>query len=535
MTGTLPRHLWSCLPNGRAAWLFTATLLLALHAGVVSAAANPDACRAALIKRGWQPLLMLPGAKATPAQGFAFIGKGLALQRKLLMQPLIGPRVARVRDELWSSLRDFDLQGLYRTLPEVDAPWRSLTVQGHASKTGYALNEAAADAVNASPSPFGALVSQLALRPMPAVSSGPSGDRYRLRGQLRTDAGPLHWHAMLGALRLGIRHVAQAAPMTPSRSALKQAIELGPQLPAVDQLIVAQLVEAYPAVSRWYAGIGSVAQLKFHAGVPPRGPQHVYLTLQLNDKALKARDPQVEDYLQRLGNFIAARFDVENNAGRWLNIHFDTQRQRAHIDFWELDGRLLPTSRGTPSSSQIGAPIPDTLSWRTRLALRIKALGLTVKLHAWPVHWRYHDNGHGMQVTGWIDQPPQSIDVTGRALGIVPAGLIENLSPVSITSVIDGFMQVLTHSNAGKGAMLRVELDQSQHGDSTVVMRADTELLDNFFVRLGVGMIAARVLPDADQATGIRRLLNNGLTAFASDLDRAQTLLAKPATSNGCD
>src|SRR5699024_10348131 len=110
--------------------------------------------------------------------------------------------------------------------------------------------------------------------------------------------------------------------------------------------------------------------------------------------------------------------------------------------------------------------------------------------------WRYDRVPAGAHMSGLTSTVPD-VDVDGRLLGILPVGWVEGLSPVSIKGTVDDFMTVLAHSNDGDGARLIAHYDDGGSRGSTLMLAADWDGLNNFFVRLGVGMVSDHVIPDA--------------------------------------
>ncbi|HEX4937251.1 MAG TPA: hypothetical protein VFX11_01140, partial [Candidatus Kapabacteria bacterium] len=61
---------------------------------------------------------------------------------------------------------------------------------------------------------------------------------------------------------------------------------------------------------------------------------------------------------------------------------------------------------------------------------------------------------------------------------------------------------------------------QAANGESAkLVVKSAFEGLDNFFVRVGMGIVSDRVIPDPQVSVELRKLIFDTQEAFAHDLD----------------
>ncbi|TAM12216.1 MAG: hypothetical protein EPN72_06010 [Nevskiaceae bacterium] len=481
-------------------------------------------CSAALTANRWQPLLALTGGTGGAA-AVAFLDQTLSIQQRALRHPQLAPQVAELQDKVYKSLRSFDLSGLYDMLPDRQhAPWHAITLSGMPAGTGYAVNDVPFESFAGTPSPYGALLAQFEMQPV-AHTDGPFGDRYEIRGQAKMNTGILRWPAVLEALRLGLEHTSRPAPIQVPQATLQAVQKTSAYLSDHDTGVLAQFAAAFPELFAWFSTFGHVADLSLTSDSATAGPYHLYVAIQLDNSRLKSRYKSVADYLDRLGDFMTGTFNVSSADGRWLNAQLDTAKQRLALDLWVENGRPVPSRNGQPNRASIGAKISATLNWQTYTNLRFKALGVNVTLRNWRGDWVYQARPDGMAIDGHFNTPP-AVEVSGKAFNIFPTKLTEALLPVNVADAVNGFMQVLSHSNGGAGAELRTTLQAPASGDSQTTVQASGTALDNIFVRLGMAMVSHRVLPDGKQAQGLRRILGDGLDAYGKDLARMAKLTA---------
>lgn len=473
-------------------------------------AAQKAACETVLTLRGWHPPLMLAGA-VPDDQARSLLREHLHWQRTAVTATQLDPAAARTKDALWDAVRDFDLSGLYEKLPDESNGWRSFTVKGVLTPTHYRVNTISPDAFDQSLHALGETTSQLAMRPRPAPPEGPGGERYELRARTRANVGPIAWPNVLQAVWTGLDHLTTTAPLpTPSGGGFFGGS-------GSDAEILLQLQPAFRNFFRWYLGISAIPDIL--AADSARSPaQHLHLVVQPDD-GLRQRYPEVADYLEQIEGFISARIAIQNDAGRWLSIDLDSVKRRLVIDGWVHDGHLVPSRDGSP---RIGAVDPkttlDSLSYQSVADIKLKALGVTVNLAAWPIDWDYRRTDNGAHYAGRITRMP-AIEVGGAALGFIPTGVVNAVIPNNIEGIVHDFMRVLVQSNDGQGAKLNASFENDAGDGSIVAAGADGDTLDNFFVRFAVSLVNKRIIPDSAQFEGLKQLASDGLTALTQDTD----------------
>src|SRR5699024_4470151 len=115
---------------------------------------------------------------------------------------------------------------------------------------------------------------------------------------------------------------------------------------------------------------------------------------------------------------------------------------------------------GRPMLAGLEPGYPKSAAWRSLLTLKLNAFGVSVSINNLQTDWRYRRTADGAVFTGALAYVPD-VEVTGRLLGVLPAGWIEGASPVTIEGTVDDFMAVLTSSNNGDGAQFAVNYDDA--------------------------------------------------------------------------
>lgn len=469
-----------------------------------------SACKTVLTLRGWHAPLLLAGDVAED-RAVALLREHLRWLNIAVTDTRLEPRAAQTKNALWDAVRGFNLGGLYETLPEENADWRSFTLAGALAGSQYRVDTIAAGAFDQPLATLGDTTSQLAMRPRPPIGQGIGGDRYELRARFRANVGPIAWANVPRSAWMGLDHLTTTAPLpTPTGGGFFGGT-------GSDAEILLQLEPAFSHLFRWYLGIAEIPDV-LGADTTRSPAQHLHLVLQPDD-GLRQRYPEVANYLEQVRGFVSAQVAIENEDGRWLHVDLDSVEQRLRIDAWVRDGHLVPSRNGQPRLDAVDA---DTslarLSYRSVVDLQLKALGVRMDLSDWPIEWVYRATGTGSAYAGRITALPK-IEAGGAALGFIPTGLVDLVIPNNIEGIVEDFMQVLVQSNDGAGAALDITFANDTNNGSILSMSADGDTLDNFFVQFAVSLVNKRIIPDHDQFEGLKRLASDALSAIQADTD----------------
>jgi hypothetical protein len=102
----------------------------------------------------------------------------------------------------------------------------------------------------------------------------------------------------------------------------------------------------------------------------------------------------------------------------------------------------------------------------------------------------------------------------------MPAGLVNFFIPRSIDELMIEFLEVACNGNDGKGVVAEMRFENATEGQQTQVhFTSEFEGMDNFMVRIGMGIVSDRIIPDTDVSDDIRRLVFDTQDAFSKDLD----------------
>ncbi|MDB4987951.1 MAG: hypothetical protein JWN04_3129, partial [Myxococcaceae bacterium] len=117
------------------------------------------------------------------------------------------------------------------------------------------------------------------------------------------------------------------------------------------------------------------------------------------------------------------------------------------------------------------------------------------------------------------------IEVEGAALGFVPTALVDAFIPGNIESVTRDFLNVAAKGNDGKGFVGVLRMGVGKEGSTKGVLEAgvDFDALDNFLVKIGLGMVSDKLIPDADAFSDIKKFSTDLYDGFVKDLARFES------------
>lgn len=526
----------------RSRWLWGACIACAASSALALSSLDPA-------QAGWRALLELCGrgddaaALRTLTQWTS--GYGTVLQRTDIDKP-----TQRFVDDSLSLLSDFDLEGFHELLPERNGAFRELWVRGELSGGRYAIRRAdggKAFRVTMKGPRRGLLDMSTTVRAKLHESKDGDERSYLLGARFGLGIGKLSWDGAVAAGKDFARLIATGDPRSgvadgpqPSAESVQAVRKLHPKLASEDVLPIALLFDAYPSMSRALSQIGQLEDIRAEGSGSVY--QHIKVSMRGLPERLAERHPKLARHLRRFGKL--ARFDI-----RWLdskqrslmNWHVDSESLIIRTECYVKDGQLLPFKGKTVFADEPIDLMGDSLAHsHTVMDGRFQLLGVVVKISQLRSDLTF--TAHGSRAELQVRQTSlPGIEIDGAALGFVPTGLIDAFIPGNIRSLTLDFFRVATSGNDKKGIAIAVNVGAEQTGgDGVIEADIDLEALDNRLVKMGVGMVNARLVPDDDVSADDKALAAEIHAAFAKDLARfktraqaAQAPASGAGTSNG--
>ncbi|OUR86971.1 hypothetical protein A9Q81_27320 [Gammaproteobacteria bacterium 42_54_T18] len=512
-------------------------LAVALTTSIPVMAVTPASVSSDVIQRGWKPSVEFSGA-GDSKHAVGKMREMAALQEVVFKNTEYHKETQEFIDELWSSLESFNLKKLYRMLPDENGAWRQLTVVGALDGELYHLgpvqpradkNELAegnvekVNTVNRTGEiqALGDLVSNIRVKEL----SSDAGTSYLIQNNLQLGIGAFSWDAVLGSgeevLRLAVEGDSRFGrttkmPWAQDYRMKVQAMNL--TLDEQDVEILAPLWAAFPESWNLLTKLGRVDDVVIEDDASG-GYQHLVASFSLIPDLMDVNYPELASHLDGLNSLLKGVVEIEDGNGRLLRLTLDSRTLSGTIDAYVTQGRLLPVKNGKVVTNVAPVRLGDGREFSARVDSTMSILGVVTRMKGIETTIRYQPTEKGAVIQTSMTQVPE-IYVEGAALGFMPTAIIDLFLPTNIDELMREFMTVAVKGNDGKGIVTRTEFSQLSVGElAKVNIAVSFEALNNFMVRIGMGIVSDRIIPDSDVSKDIQQLIYDTEEAFSKDLD----------------
>jgi hypothetical protein len=489
-------------------------------------AATPD-----ILQRGWQAQVELAGGgdrqlAVTRLQELTY------LQQLLLHHTQTHPDTQAFVDGLWSSLERFDLQRFYTLLPEQQGDWRQLRIYGVRAEQGYRVGPempkvAAADQSDQAESSldFGEMAALVKARRIEHSRA----THYLLDGSMQVGVGVVSWPAVQKAGAETFRLLVNDAPgfeTQPEAADYRARVRaMNPHLPERDVAVIAPLWAAFPAMWDLLAQLGKVESLVLE---PRPGTPYKQLkaSFVIDPERMRSAYPALARHLTRMSSLLQMELRLHDERGELAHLTLDSTRYHAGLSMLLDAGEPVPVVAGEPVTTAVKPAADGVRHFVAHIDTRMDILGVVTHMNEMRSHIRYRPTALGARIVSNIVEVPK-VKVEGRALGLMPTGIINLFLPRNIDDLMRDFLAVACHGNGGKGITSQIEFTQpAPESPALLSVHTAFEGLDNFMVRIGMGIVSDRIIPDPRVSDDLRKLVVETQDAFARDLDQFMRVAA---------
>lgn len=489
-----------------------------LASGVAVAAHASDATLA-----GWTPMVTLWGGEVKGAVK-TLDEITTALNAAIHHYEIDAPTQKFINGVL-EELKDFDLDGLYKLLPDKNGSGRELNVRGELSGNKYLVGRAEPGTPY-----FVSMVgprsnlADMSLYVQAEQKKGGKNDSLFVGAKAGLGVGPLSYRAIVDAERELIRLVADgntqagAEPLPKSGLAREAVREMNPGLGEEDIDALALLFDAYPTLGRKLSEFGRIEDL---LATNVKGEySHITLKMRSEPKRFEKPYPNLAKHLKRLSDVLDAKARLLDDQGRDLvRVSVDSKTLQVTLECYVKDGLVLPFDDNQVYENEPLDPLGDQLkSPKVLINARINMLGIiiTAKNLRADVEYKAHDSYASIKAS--VTTMPK-LKVEGRALGLFAPGFLDIFIPGNIQSITEEFFRVVAKGNNGKGAHGQGDLGAKSVGAPGAISgEGSVEIMDTFLVKLAGGLVADRVMINAKAKDEAVKLAGDMLQAFKADL-----------------
>ena len=524
-------------------------LAVALTAPALVMAATPMLSTSAsissdVIQRGWKPSVEFSGA-GDSKHAVVKMREMAALQEVFFKNTEYHQQTQEFIDELWASLESFNLKKLYRMLPDENGVWRELTVVGALDGELYRLGPVQSNVDSANSEKDGAeknntvnrsgeihalgdLVSNIKVKEL----SSEIGTSYLIKNELQLGIGAFSWDAVLGSgeemLRLAVEgdeRFGRNTKMPWAQDYRMKVQAMNPTLDERDVEILAPLWAAFPESWELLTKLGRVDDVVMEDDASGNY-QHLKASFSLIPDLIDVNYPELASHLDGLNSLVKGAIEIEDENGRLLRLTMNSSTLSGTIDAYVTQGRLLPVKNGKVVANVEPVSLGDGREFSARVDSTMSILGVVTRMKGIETNIRYQPTEKGAIIQTAMTEVPE-IYVDGAALGFMPTAIIDLFLPTNIDELMREFMTVAVKGNDGKGIVTRTEFSQLSVGElAKVDVGVSFEALNNFMVRIGMGIVSDRIIPDSDVSKDIQQLIYDTEEAFSKDLDGFEKVAA---------
>jgi len=478
---------------------------------------------------GWDPLVALFGAgdKARASVGMSAMNRAFGISIRNTRRD---PAVQKFMDATVEDFADFDLGEFHDRLPNKVGDFRELWVRGELLGDAYVITQAKEKkgytvTLKGDRNELAAMSTTVRAKPMTGV-----GDKsaYFIGLRMGFGIGDLHWgdamKSLTGFARIGsIANPRSGATEPVAASAATKATvkKMHPKLSSEDVDVIALLWEAYPSVLAELSTFASVENVR--TLTHGKGYQQLTVMMRGVPERIAQKYPAFAKYFEKMGDI--ALFDAKwlDKQGRTLTTtKVDTQNLTFQFSCFIKDGYLLPYKGVKVYEDEPVDPMLDTLTaTKVLLDARVKLLGVVIKIKELKLDLFYQPNPHYAELGLTLTKVPE-IKVEGAALGFVPTALVDAVIPGNIEGLARDFLSVTAKGIKGEGMLVagKVGVGKEGSGHGVLELGVDFAALDNFLIKIGLGMVNERLVPNADALEEAKASSAALQTAFAKDFSR---------------
>jgi hypothetical protein len=332
---------------------------------------------------------------------------------------------------------------------------------------------------------------------------------YGLKPAVDANSGDLNHRILLG-LTGGVLRLLSPANLELLRGERShdEAVmdELAETLPDFNRLLT-RLVDIRPSIVTEMAAGGKVSHLK--------------TSVILRVEKLRPRYPALADYLERLLSIeIDAKIVQRLTSGKNVAvIDLHTKTRSLRVEYYTKDGKLVPfdDEKELSEAEAIDMATLQSLQTDSIASFDVSVLGLRIIAKDIVMRTSYRDSAIAVFDSRLTAIPTPKIE--GRLLGILPGWAIDLTIPGTIEGYARTFCQGILRANRGQGTYAHLAVD-TKGPKTRLAMKGGTEIIDNFFLGVGLRIVQSYVWPEPDVIEDGWKLLGAHVAALDKDLQR---------------
>ncbi len=292
----------------------------------------------------------------------------------------------------------------------------------------------------------------------------------------------------------------------------------------LDRKILDHLSEDFPKTAKLLGGYFRLEKLFSEYSFQGTNVLRLSIKGQIHLPYIKMDYPELGEYLSGISDLGWIHADILNSSGKKLaEINLDSSRLELFLKVFTDRGAVVPFTGGAgkeelffKESVQISKlkniPFFVNISFYGNIyGLRFENPGITA------VGSAAVSKGRG-ELSVQLSQFPRT-KVGGGFSYVIPSWLIDLAVPGNMEELIWHFSQVLVHANNEKGTKMYMNLG-AEGNFFRLNASADTEFLNNFFVRFALKVWNFKVAPDDEAKEDLKKFIAKIAKTVKEDLAR---------------
>jgi len=419
-------------------------------------------------------------------------------------------------DYLDESLQKFDFRLLYNypSLKELNGGFRGVTVKGSNERTHYYLGLTNEQKENVENNSLGSFASEVGLKQIDKSIVG-----YRSYSAYMDTELALKQYSHENLLLFADSLLKIIDPDNLKKLSSPES-DIFNTIKGDSRIVLNAFYESFPRLASLldqYLTLSSLMEVKHYNDV---SYTHFKITSSCKYKQLTKDYPLIAKYLSQFRDVLKTSTISENENGNQIfKLRFDCTEDFFSFSIYTKSGRIIPCDKdGIPVfKDSFSLALLKTYQFKFITRLLFDAYGLKY-LNERIVSKGTYINTDKMSALNIRLEDVSKTKVYGRKYHIFPKWFIDFMIPDDIDQLIYELVTVMLHANTDEGSFIRLEFDKRNKRENLLNSLASSEYVDNFFIKLELGIWRNILKTDKETIDQINSLIIKTLNSIWVDL-----------------
>jgi len=271
-----------------------------------------------------------------------------------------------------------------------------------------------------------------------------------------------------------------------------------------------------------YIVLNSLLKIKHHNGI---AYTHFDFSVSCRYEALKNDYPLISDYLEQFRDVLQTGIkSINENEHNLFKLQFDCSPDFFKFSMYTKEGKIIPFTDDKQPVFDEAFSLTKLKRYDFKLVTQLlfDAYGLKYLNNKIVTKGTYVNTRELASLKLKLDSVSKT-KVYGRKYHIFPKWFIDFIIPDDIDQLIYELVTVMLHANNNEGSFVTFEFDKRLPKEVYFNSKAASEYVDNFFIKLELGIWRNILKTDQETIDEINVLILLGLNAILDDLGQIDT------------